>query len=193
MRPGQDAWLPGFGLNPSRSSRSRTSPRTTSSTRDSRAPGLKPHGSAMIKYAEPKACPCRWWVLRCGSSQALQPSAYDCEYSGYYRSGVTVGPLRNGAPCRSTVANDPLEGIQIRIVKRPKAAAVPGKVERFAPRHQDANVWPLSRCRRHTPERRSQGIATTRQGPSSASSRPMPPAKPTAARALRSAPKNRIS
>jgi hypothetical protein len=44
--------------------------------------------------------------------------AYDCEYSGYFQSGLTVGPLRNGAPCRSTVANDPLEGIQVRIVKQ---------------------------------------------------------------------------
>jgi hypothetical protein len=56
-------------------------------------------------------------------------AAYDCEYSGYFQSGATVGPLRNGAPCRSTVANDPLEGIQIRLVKRaptPKQAiAVP--------------------------------------------------------------------
>jgi GT2 family glycosyltransferase len=50
-------------------------------------------------------------------------AAYDCEYSGYFQSGATVGPLRNGAPCRSTVANDPLEGIQIRLVKR--AAATP--------------------------------------------------------------------
>lgn len=52
-----------------------------------------------------------------------EASAYDCEYSGYFRSSVTVGPLRNGAPCRSTVANDPLEGIQIRIFPRAKAAA----------------------------------------------------------------------
>ena len=55
-------------------------------------------------------------------------TAYDCEYSGYFQSGVTVGPLRNGAPCRSTVANDPLEGLQVRLVKRsaptlPAAAA----------------------------------------------------------------------
>ncbi len=42
----------------------------------------------------------------------------DCEYSGYFQSGATVGPLRNGAPCRSTVANDPLEGIQVRLLKR---------------------------------------------------------------------------
>jgi hypothetical protein len=49
-------------------------------------------------------------------------SAYDCEYSGYFRSGMMVGPLRNGTPCRSTVANDPLEGIQIRLVRRHGAA-----------------------------------------------------------------------
>jgi GT2 family glycosyltransferase len=48
-------------------------------------------------------------------------AGFDCEYSGYFQSGVTVGPLRNGAPCRSTVANDPLEGIQVRLVKRAAA------------------------------------------------------------------------
>jgi glycosyltransferase involved in cell wall biosynthesis len=57
-----------------------------------------------------------------GFAVRLKPSpdtaAYDCEYSGYFQSGTTSGPFRNGAPCRSTVANDPLEGIQIRIVKR---------------------------------------------------------------------------
>lgn len=46
----------------------------------------------------------------------------DCEYSGYFKSGVTVGPLRNGAPCRSTVANDPLEGIQLTIRRRASAS-----------------------------------------------------------------------
>jgi len=66
-----------------------------------------------------------------GFALRFKPSAgaaeYDCEYSGYFQSGATVGPLRNGAPCRSTVANDPLEGIQVRLLKRaaasPKAAA----------------------------------------------------------------------
>ena len=61
-----------------------------------------------------------------GFAMRLKPSpeasSFDCEYSGYFQSGITVGPLRNGGPCRSTVANDPLEGIQIRIVKRAKAA-----------------------------------------------------------------------
>ncbi len=62
-----------------------------------------------------------------GFAVRLKPSAdtalYDCEYSGYFQSGTVIGPLRNGAPCRSTVANDPLEGLQIRLLKRPQAPA----------------------------------------------------------------------
>jgi GT2 family glycosyltransferase len=57
---------------------------------------------------------------------AAAAAGYDCEYSGYFHSGVTVGPLRNGSPCRSTVANDPLEGIQVRLVKRAAARTEPG-------------------------------------------------------------------
>ena len=72
-----------------------------------------------------------------GFAMRLKPSpltsTYECEYFGYYRSGVTVGPMRNGAPCRSTVANDPLEGIQIRITKRALAVAGSGKVELARP------------------------------------------------------------
>ncbi len=45
-------------------------------------------------------------------------SNYDCEYSGLFQSGSVVGPLRNGTPCRSTQANDPLEGIMVKIVER---------------------------------------------------------------------------
>ncbi len=56
-------------------------------------------------------------------------AGFDCEYSGYYRSGATAGPFRNGAPCRSALANDPLEGMQIRISRRPKAAGVTRKAE----------------------------------------------------------------
>jgi GT2 family glycosyltransferase len=60
-------------------------------------------------------------------------AVYDCEYSGYFQSGATVGPLRNGAPCRSTVANDPLEGIQIRLVKRVAATPKPAVAAAAAP------------------------------------------------------------
>jgi GT2 family glycosyltransferase len=61
------------------------------------------------------AVPLVGFALRLKSGPAT--TGYDCEYSGYFQSGLTVGPLKNGAPCRSTVANDPLEGIQLRLVK----------------------------------------------------------------------------
>jgi glycosyltransferase involved in cell wall biosynthesis len=47
---------------------------------------------------------------------------HECEYSGSFFSGAVVGPTREGLPCRSATANDPLEAIQIRLTER----AVPG-------------------------------------------------------------------
>jgi hypothetical protein len=69
---------------------------------------------------------------RCGTSGRSTPllgfavrqkagvagARFDCEYSGYFQSGTISGPARNGAPCLSTAANDPLEGLQLRIVDR---------------------------------------------------------------------------
>ncbi len=43
----------------------------------------------------------------------------DCEYTGYFRSGTVSNPARNGAPCRSREDSDPLEGLQLRITRRP--------------------------------------------------------------------------
>jgi GT2 family glycosyltransferase/glycosyltransferase involved in cell wall biosynthesis len=83
-----------------------------------------------------------------GFALRFRPSAatvaYDCEYSGYFKSGIIVGPLRNGAPCRSTVANDPLEGLRVQIVQRAgaatkaagQAAAKPRATEKSAPRRK---------------------------------------------------------
>jgi hypothetical protein len=34
---------------------------------------------------------------------------------GYFQSGKTAGPFRNGAPCRSSLPNDPLEGFRLQI------------------------------------------------------------------------------
>lgn len=48
---------------------------------------------------------------------------FDCGYSAYFLSGTTAGPFRNGAPCRSPQANDPLEGMQVHIAARPARAA----------------------------------------------------------------------
>src|SRR5262249_13196013 len=51
---------------------------------------------------------------------------FECEYRGAFRSGKSVGPVTNGAPCRSSSADDYLEGIQLTIVRR--RSAVPLKV-----------------------------------------------------------------
>lgn len=56
---------------------------------------------------------------KAGASGAL----FDCEYTGYFRSGAIIGPARNGAPCRSATNNDPLEGLQLRIIPRPARPA----------------------------------------------------------------------
>ena len=101
-----------------------------------------------------------------GFAMRLKPgpatAAYECEYSGYYRSGVTVGPLRNGAPCRSMVANDPLEGIQVRIVKRSKPAAVSARSRSETPaaggvapsfgRYRDIDMVPGHPAASHEPK-----------------------------------------
>jgi GT2 family glycosyltransferase len=100
--------------------------------------GLTGSGFETPWMSEDKMCGTKGMAVPLvGFAVRLKPSpassAYDCEYSGYFKSGAMVGPLRNGAPCRSTVANDPLEGLQIRLVKRassglpatPPRAAVP--------------------------------------------------------------------
>jgi hypothetical protein len=43
---------------------------------------------------------------------------FTCEYSGRFLSGETVGPCRNGRPCRSSSPSDPLTAIQLTISKR---------------------------------------------------------------------------
>jgi hypothetical protein len=55
----------------------------------------------------------------------------DCEYTGYFQSGAMAGPARNGAPCRSAIDNDPLEGMELRITPRsaPLAAAPPASTK----------------------------------------------------------------
>jgi GT2 family glycosyltransferase len=83
------------------------------------------------------AVPLVGFALRLKPDPATIP--YDCEYSGYFQSGLTVGPLRNGAPCRSTVANDPLEGIQVYLVARSNGAAPAGAQPKRAPLNATAS------------------------------------------------------
>jgi hypothetical protein len=88
------------------------------------------------------AVPLVGFALRLKPNAATAP--YDCEYSGYFQSGLVVGPLRNGAPCRSTVANDPLEGLKVCLVARSTATGTP------APRAPDEGA-PPKRERLETP------------------------------------------
>jgi GT2 family glycosyltransferase/glycosyltransferase involved in cell wall biosynthesis len=80
-----------------------------------------------------------------------ETAAYVCEYCGYYQSGTVVGPLRNGAPCRSTVANDPLEGIQIRFVRRGQTPPASGD-PLPGPALHAANGASAGRARKREPE-----------------------------------------
>jgi hypothetical protein len=43
---------------------------------------------------------------------------YECQYSGSFFSGLTVGPVRDGAWCRSAIDGDPLDGVELRLVER---------------------------------------------------------------------------
>ena len=68
--------------------------------------------------------------------KAVAGALVDCEYTGYFHSGAIAGPVRNGAPCRSAIESDPLEGMQLRITPRPArdARARPASAGIAAPR-----------------------------------------------------------
>ena len=90
--------------------------------------GLTGSGFETAWISDNKACGTQGMgVPLVGFAIRLKPTVsatgYDCEYSGYFQSGAVVGPVRNGAPCRSTVASDPLEGIRIRLLNRAAAKA----------------------------------------------------------------------
>jgi hypothetical protein len=56
-----------------------------------------------------------------GFAVRIKPQAADqdyiCEYSAVMISGATLGPARNGAPCRSVDIGDPIEAIWISVRK----------------------------------------------------------------------------
>jgi hypothetical protein len=43
---------------------------------------------------------------------------FECIYRGRFVSGATVGPMRNGELCSSTVSGDPLEAVEVQVVKQ---------------------------------------------------------------------------
>jgi len=48
---------------------------------------------------------------------------FECVYEGAFVSGRRTAPVRDGAPCRSDVIGDPLEGVSLRLVPRGVPAA----------------------------------------------------------------------
>ena len=57
---------------------------------------------------------------------------FDCEYSGAFRSGRTLGPFANGAPCQATSPDDYLEGI--RFFLKPRESELVAKPPAIGPR-----------------------------------------------------------
>jgi hypothetical protein len=143
-RLGSGLWMESFSLRPLEQF----------TAQDIEYKGLTGTGFETAWLSDEKMCGTKGMALPLiGFAVRLKPgaasAAYDCEYSGYFQSGVTVGPLRNGAPCLSSVANDSLEGIQVRIVKRATASAAAST---------EAKLPPSKSGRRKTPSEPHRSI-----------------------------------
>jgi len=97
------------------------------------------------------------FAVRLKAAGALE---HDCEYRGSFASGRIVGPIRNGAPCRSD-PGDRLEAIQLIISQRPpslessEAAAEPPASEpppAETPRPKKRKIGPRFSALRETAE-----------------------------------------
>jgi hypothetical protein len=78
-------------------------------------------GSGMLCGSQGSGIPLIGFAVRQKAVPGGAP--FDCEYTGYFQSGAMAGPTRNGAPCRSAIDNDALEGMQLRITPRPARPA----------------------------------------------------------------------
>lgn len=121
---GKGYWLESFSVTPLESL----------TARDVEYKGLTASGFESPWMSDGNSCgtrgmaiPLVGFAIRAKGSAA---QAYDVEYSGQFQSGVVVGPLRNGTPCRSTMPNDPLEAIQVKLLKRAGAAKAASKKRR---------------------------------------------------------------
>jgi hypothetical protein len=81
-----------------------------------------PNGRETPWVSEGKLCGTRGRGLPLtGFAVRLAPhlrDRYAVAYQGAFFSGAVVGPIESGAPCTSTVADDPLEAINVRLVER---------------------------------------------------------------------------
>ena len=81
-----------------------------------------PNGRETPWVSEGKLCGTRGRGLPLtGFAVRLAPQVrerYSVSYQGAFFSGAVVGPVEAGEPCTSTVADDPLEAVNIRLVER---------------------------------------------------------------------------
>jgi hypothetical protein len=59
-----------------------------------------------------RAMPLIAFAIRLKSNLAER---YECTYAGRFLSGSTIGPCKEGEPCRSDIPGDPLWGVQLRV------------------------------------------------------------------------------
>jgi hypothetical protein len=120
-RSGTGKWIEAFSISPIEKL-----PETEIEYKGLTATGLETPwlGSGTECGTRGKATPLVGFAVRLRQNGAS--SGFDCEYSGYFSSGTIVGPLKNGAPCRSTLKNDPLEGVRV-IIRARSATAVPAQ------------------------------------------------------------------
>ncbi len=115
-RLGEGIWIESISLNPLEQL----------TPKDIEYKGLTASGFETPWISDAKSCgTAGMGIPLVGFAVRLKPGSrtanYVVEYTGQFQSGGLTGPVRNGAPCRSTVANDPLEGLQVHIVPRQRA------------------------------------------------------------------------
>lgn len=117
-RVGPGLWIESFSITPLE----------TFAASDIEYKGLAANGFETPWLSDGAMCGTRHMgIPLVGFAVRLRPgplaASYHCEYSAYFKSGLTVGPMKNGAPCRSASPGDALEGLQVRIYPREDAGA----------------------------------------------------------------------
>jgi len=113
-RLGRGLWIEGFAIFPESQSARTTIEYKGLTASGTETPWIR---SGMHCGTQGSGIPLIGFAVR--QKAVIDDAAFDCEYTGYFQSGATVGPTRNGAPCRSAVAQDALEGVELRITPRP--------------------------------------------------------------------------
>jgi hypothetical protein len=112
-RLGPGLWIEGFAIFPDSGLAAATIEYKGLTASGTETPWI---GGGMLCGTRGSGIPLIGFAVR---QKALPGGApFDCEYTGYFQSGAMAGPIRNGAPCRSAIGQDALEGMRLRITPR---------------------------------------------------------------------------